>query len=177
MKTKWFFTLVLSLVLHLAASARAAEEWVAHEWGTFTSVQGADGVQLEWNPLIKTDLPAFVYDRVRNRGGLPLMDYLLKGTTPGLLRMETPVIYFYSDRERTADVRVDFPRGQITEWYPQATRVGPYGTTNAAEIMDSRQTFIEWQNVQVLPRATKEISADLLIRETKDPHNHYYAAR
>ena len=31
--------------------------YIAHEWGTFTSVQGADGIQLEWNPLVTSELP------------------------------------------------------------------------------------------------------------------------
>ena len=38
--------------------------------------------------------------------------------------METPVIYFYSDREQTVNVRVRFPHGLITEWYPQG-RIPP----------------------------------------------------
>jgi hypothetical protein len=33
--------------------------------------------------------------------------------------METPVIYFYSPREITASVKVQFPHGVITEWYPK----------------------------------------------------------
>src|SRR5580704_17146711 len=36
----------------------------------------------------------------------------------GTVRMETPVIYFYSPREVTARVKVFFPKGVITEWYP-----------------------------------------------------------
>src|ERR1051326_7500271 len=35
---------------------------VAHEWGTFTSVQGGDGVLLDWRPLETSRLPGFVYD-------------------------------------------------------------------------------------------------------------------
>ena len=34
--------------------------------------------------------------------------------------METPVIYFYTDEEIRASVRVNFPKGWITEWYPFA---------------------------------------------------------
>jgi hypothetical protein len=37
--------------------------YVAHEWGTFTSVQGADGAQMLWNPFNALELPRFVYDR------------------------------------------------------------------------------------------------------------------
>ena len=36
--------------------------------------------------------------------------------------METPVVYFYTDRETKVSVKVDFPRGWITEWYPFAAR-------------------------------------------------------
>jgi hypothetical protein len=100
---------------------------VAHEWGTFTSVQGADGALLPWQPLESSQLPGFVYDwknpglnRVKGGSG-----YLTKNAMTSLQRMETPVIYFYSDKKRTVDVSVKFPQGTITEWYPQAATIGP----------------------------------------------------
>src|SRR5215203_3622624 len=68
MKTKWLCALALS-VASSVASAEAKDEFVAHEWGTFTSVQGADGVQIQWTPSIKTDLPEFVYSRDGANGG------------------------------------------------------------------------------------------------------------
>ena len=39
------------------------------------------------------------------------------------VRMETPVIYFYANRRWTSRRRC-FPKGKITEWYPQARGVG-----------------------------------------------------
>ena len=57
------------LALHFAAAADSG--YVAHEWGTFTSVQGADGVQMAWNPLKISELPKFVYDRNRRPGRAP----------------------------------------------------------------------------------------------------------
>jgi hypothetical protein len=36
--------------------------------------------------------------------------------------LETPVLYFYTDRDRTVSVHVDFPKGLMTDWYPQASR-------------------------------------------------------
>jgi len=120
---------------------------VAHEWGTFTSVQGADGVLLDWKPLETSKLPKFVYDwthpglnRVFTGGGYGGFG---KGSMIARQRMETPVIYFYSDKERTADVRVQFPLGRLTEWYPQATRVGPYVTTNKEEAPLAGRSFLE----------------------------------
>src|SRR6266571_5656214 len=46
----------------LLIAARPAPGYVAHEWGTFTSVQGGDGVLLDWRPLESSHLPKFVYD-------------------------------------------------------------------------------------------------------------------
>ena len=33
--------------------------------------------------------------------------------------METPVIYIYSDEEREVSLKVGFPKGLLTQWYPQ----------------------------------------------------------
>lgn len=166
-------------VLSLTLAARAGQEFVAHEWGTFTSVQGSDGVQLEWSPLIRTDLPKFVYSRasglVTGRNGFDTSAFTKASVT--YTRMETPVIYFYSDRERTADVTVQMPAGRITEWYPRATRIGPYFTTNKSELGEAGRSFIEWKGITILPPGTKEISAGQLIRAREDSRNHYYQAR
>src|SRR5437879_6837310 len=83
-----------------------------HEWGTFTSVAGEDGAAIEWDTLgCTSDLPKFVNDY-----GYRGFKFRLQGS----VRMETPVLYFYSPRELDAHVRVAFPQGLITEWYPQA---------------------------------------------------------
>src|SRR5580658_559406 len=53
---------------------------VVHEWGTFTSVAGADGQAVEWTPLsAPSDLPCFVTvlnpDSPKgNLGGVFLLD-------------------------------------------------------------------------------------------------------
>jgi hypothetical protein len=101
--------------------------YVAHEWGTFTSVQGGDGALLSWRPLESSRLPGFVYDW--NKPGLGRQSMAAVAFTKQALvtlqRLETPVIYFYSDRDETVDVSVNFPKGKITEWYPQAKQIGP----------------------------------------------------
>jgi len=82
---------------------------IAHEWGTFTSVQGADGIQIEWNPLSVSDLPKFVYDRNRPDASRGLGQPALPPTKLGfvtLQRLETPVIYFYSDKPADLSVNV-----------------------------------------------------------------------
>lgn len=148
-------TLVLATLLAGNLIACAAD-FVAHEWGTFTSVQGADGIQLEWNPLVTTDLPKFVYGRQVRRQ--PFREYGGKAAFLALQRMETPVIYFYSHKELTVDVSVCFPQGVVTEWYPQTA-----ANTN-------RQT--RWNDVTVLPHAK-----DTALLPNDGSKTHYYAAR
>jgi hypothetical protein len=92
----------------IAAENRVAQpsDFTVHEWGTFTSVAGEDGSAIEWDVLgCSNDLPGFIkdYSRVYKSG--------LRGT----VRMETPVMYFYSPSELDAHVKVEFRRGSITE--------------------------------------------------------------
>jgi hypothetical protein len=43
-------------------SAVREDHLVVHEWGTFTSIAGKDGIALDWRPLNgPTDLPGFVH--------------------------------------------------------------------------------------------------------------------
>jgi len=175
MKTTKLFSLVLLVSqLHVFAGSQP-EDFVAHEWGTFTSVQGADGIQLEWNPLTTTELPGFVYDRNRPGGnpiGQPLASSSSKSAFVTLQRMETPVIYFYSGQERTVDVAVKFPQGIITEWYPQ---VASLSRTDKSDLELSQQHGIRWSGVQVLPGASNQALQSLLPIEKSG--SHYYAAR
>ena len=53
----------------------------------------------------------------RSRDQLRLPSILLKG--------ETPVIYFYTQRPQTVRIGVGFPKGVWTQWYPQAAVVRP----------------------------------------------------
>src|SRR6266516_1282212 len=129
------FCLVMAALGVIGFVTRGHEGFVAHEWGTFTSVQGGDGVLLDWRPLETSKLPKFVYDwknpglNRRQGGQMPMQKQALLT----LQRMETPVIYFYAEQKQNVDVSVDFPKGLITEWYPQASQIGPsYVPTPAA---------------------------------------------
>jgi len=147
----------------------------AHEWGTFTSVAGEDGSAVDWDALgCKDDLPAFVND-FGYRG--------FKGRLTGTVRMETPVIYLYSPKEIDAHVKVTFPQGLITEWYPRAEYEvrqtnGAAGSArklpaNLNGIDTSLRTLtgaIGWRNIHVQPHATHTLP-----RESGS--SRYYAAR
>ena len=172
--------LAATVALLVVSSALQAADppLVVHEWGTFTSVQGHDGKQTWWLPHLKTDLPSFVYSRRVENGGIKGAKLLRgKDGQSAILRMETPVIYFYSDTGRTVNVRVRLPQGEITEWYPQATRIGPsYRPDGQGAPLDN--SLIEWKGVTILPRDTAEVSAGKLIRTSDGLQaDHYYSAR
>jgi hypothetical protein len=118
-----------------------------HEWGTFTSIAGQDGRPVEWLPLAgPIDLPCFV-ERIGDG---------IKVSLSGTVRMETPVIYFYAAREATVSVKVRFPQGTFTEWFPRA--------------VVTRSNTIAWSDVKISPRAP----ADFPLERGA---NHYYVAR
>ncbi len=137
----------------------AKAPFVVHEWGTFTSVQGADGVGLEGLAHEEEALPDFVYSRAKVRA-CPLRDQGYKGLERPAQRvtqkMETPVLYFHTDVARRARVRVDFVKGLITQWYPVTDLLGPpEGAADAGPIDVSRvdRSFLEWE-VDLLPRGS-----------------------
>lgn len=158
------FILGLSL-LPLAGVSLAGDDgpppakapFVVHEWGTFTSVQGADGVGLEGLAHEEEALPDFVYSRTKVRD-CPLRDRGYKGLEKPAQRvtqkMETPVLYFHTDVPRRARVHVDFVKGLITQWYPVTDLLGPpEGARDAGPLDVSKveRSFLEWE-VDLLPR-------------------------
>ena len=125
---------------------------VLHEWGTFTTVSGSDGVLLTGLEREEEHLPGFEYshagmengtltdpgtfvmveDMVKFEGGKPMPPHLvpmmnmmrLKGFHPRrqlrgvAVKMEAPVVYFYTDEEVKVDLRVGFKGGSISQWFP-----------------------------------------------------------
>jgi hypothetical protein len=158
-----YFVLTLTLlefnVPEKIKADNSPNDLIVHEWGTFTSVAGKNGVTLDWRPLKeKSDLPAFVYTSADKKGWRGSYNDPSKGRV-AKIRMETPVIYFYTAKEMEVDVKVAFPGGTITEWYPQA------GWVNAR--FDSG---INWGKIKLLP-----FDAPNYLREASD--SHYYPAR
>lgn len=137
------------------------ENLAAHEWGTFTSVAASDGTLVQWAPLSVTpDLPCFV-DHLSTRN--------LKAA-PGLVRMETPVLYLYSPQSQTVSVHIDFPEGWITEWYPQATQVKPHLSANPQRFTPFGRGQIDWDSIQISPDANPELPS-------AEGPSRYFAAR
>lgn len=100
-------------------------KWEVHEWGTFTSMQGTNGKLLAGMHHDEEHLPRFVHNRVTHGRGA--FKGNMAGSPPAGVtqKLETPVIYFYTDRPRKVKVKVDFPKGVISEWYPRAKTFSP----------------------------------------------------
>ncbi len=145
---------------HSERSTRDPAGLVAHEWGTFTSIAGESGHATEWLPAQgPSELPCFVR---RARVGA-------KGLLAGTVRMETPVIYFYSPTDVTVNAKVRFREGAISEWYPHAA-VTPASIEPDKFARPGFEATIEWSNIQVTPRAAETFPSD-------SASSHYYAAR
>src|SRR4029450_4457022 len=110
---------------------------------------------MQWTAVAQpTDLPCFVSIqnprsiKVDARGWLP--------TVRASVRMETPVLYFYASADESARVRVGFPQGVMTEWYPPAVvpAIGPWFDlwTNTGRI--------EWPEVRIRPSAPAELPGE-----------------
>ena len=146
------FLIPVALKLEAQDQSQRQDRFVAHEWGTFTSVSPADGKVQRWNPLGgPSELPSFVYQN-SGRCSKAFSDSL------ALVRMETPVIYFYSDRDVRASVKVDFRGGCFSEWYPLASK----------EMLTIKT--IEWNGFVVQPGAKENFRVDR-------SRSHYYPAR
>lgn len=119
----------------------SASAYQLHEWGTFTTVSGSDGVLLTGLQREEETLPPFVHahfgmengqiqptdgiNRMFQRHGtlgftLPMSKGFGKRPVSNVsVKMETPVIYFHSDKAFQASVKVDFEGGSISQWYPE----------------------------------------------------------
>jgi hypothetical protein len=172
-----FFVLLCgSANTNLISAQQRTSGLTVHEWGTFTTVAGRDGRATDWLPLSgPVDLPCFVY-RFQNNSLIKLSP----GTRPlgyeearaqlwGKVRMETPVLYFYAPKETSVSVRVQFPRGLMTEWYPAAT-VEQEVVSRATLDDPAHVSTIAWPHVRIAPSLQAALPADIA-------ESHYYRAR
>ena len=155
--------------------------FIVHEWGTFTSFSGSDGISLDFRTLVDSDLPGFVIDRPKQAFLCERRDVAYtrglasKGGIISRQRMETPVTYFYTDKERIVDVTVEFPKGLLTEFYPPVRQFGPTYKRNQPEQMDS--SWLRWGKVRLLPmkQALEKNGVDPLIPPVKAGEGEHYA--
>ncbi len=129
----------VQLITAAALGLQPAGAYQLHEWGTFTTVSGSDGVLLSGLQREEETLPSFVHAHFGFENGQSTSPDKLKSIikthgypafpnqTKGLgrrpvsgvtVKMETPVIYFHSDKAFHAQVKVGFEGGTISQWYP-----------------------------------------------------------
>ena len=177
-------TLVVLLLMGLTTAP--AQTYAVHEWGTFTTVSGSDGALLPGLQREEEGLPSFVesLEGMENLGavsGGAQHDLSTKGYIRPLknvtVKMETPVIYFYTDHEFQAHVEVDFHGGSISQWYPSRNdgEIPPLGISRggiqiASGEIDFAKKYegsIQW-DVAVTPPA--ESDGSRIFRGTETPN-------
>ncbi len=143
----------------------AKKELAVHEWGTFTSVLGSDGVAMRFHPgpdgvekrfRPDSDSPGFVHRAA-------LKHYTLSCT----VSLETTVIYFYTAQSHNVSVEVSFKHGEITRWFPRAS-VDPL----LANGVFPEGEKIEWKSISLSPNAEQQFPVEAAARGP-----HYYVAR
>jgi hypothetical protein len=124
---------------------------IVHEWGTFLSVQGSDGMTL--GGMVDSDevLPPFVESRSIASWQRSSM----------VEKMETPVTYFYADRPMDVRVRVEMPNGMLTHWFPAVRRYGPHPSYESIDVSarptgQAAKSFLEWPVIHVIPDGDKQ---------------------
>lgn len=149
-----FTSLLLSPTVSATPDEMPQEErsspFVVHEWGTFTTFSGSNGVHMDFRPLLDQELPWFVMDRASQSGQI----WLGKGRVRTRVRMETPVTYFYTDVERTVSAKVRFPKGLLTEFYPPVREMAPAYDNFAATQGEGEPVgngLLDWGPIQLIP--------------------------
>jgi hypothetical protein len=145
---------LIGLVLVLTASALASppdkssrpalEGFVVHEWGTFLTMSGSDGVVLDSMYHEEHALPDFVHSVKQDELHMP----------GSKLKFETPVIYFYTKQSRIVDVKARFTSGIWTHWFPKASKEANYmsrpGSQASSADDENRYGCLNW-HVDLVP--------------------------
>ena len=171
-----------------APASNEIDRLIVHEWGTFTTFSGSNGVHLDFRPLKDQDLPGFVMNRASQSGHV----WFGKARIRTRVRMETPVTYFYTDRERTVHASVEFPQGLLTEFYPPVVAMTPPFKSDLAIGGDGEpigNSTLDWGEIDLIPlSALKPAVNDRQTAEWMQRHlaasilppasgNHYVHAR
>lgn len=176
----WFAGSTFAQLPPIKKPPRAKTPLVVHEWGTFTSMVGSDGIGLEGLHHEEESLPDFVYHfggKARNGRAVHPHAYLGRKLGVPLFqvtqKMETPVIYFYTDEPVKVELRVDFRNGLMSQWYPAADQVGPKPSRIMQkgvplDLRKVKNSFLKW-SIDVLPREGKKAPAEMPPVKPDDP--------
>ena len=148
-----------------AHASRRSERFLAHEWGTFTTLQDEDGKELHGINIDDEPVPDFVHNLNPFLLSKPLLSsrhwqYRQKAAPRHhpyvTMRLETPVIYFYPPvgqvEPMNIDVHVRFRGGWLTEFYPQATPHAPLlkeGQFDFGNLTPDTVSSLTWSDLTV----------------------------
>lgn len=157
---KTLYPLAIAL-LTFTTGVKAQSDWQIHEWGTFTSLQDESGQALGGINTDDEPVPHFVhgvrmviqphteFPQVGGKG----FPFCHPDVT---MRLETPVIYFHpppgAANGQSADVRVKFRGGWLTEFYPDALSDAPGQTNSVFQFVHMGSDTVgnlEWNNLQI----------------------------
>ncbi len=185
------FSQLIYAALLLFSTQPSYALYEAHEWGTFTSLVGSDGITQ--NGMYHEDeaLPSFVhgFGELRNELPAPIPNPGTGHHPPcqdkgcfdlGFLnrniitqKMETPVIYFYSDQERNVEVNVRFPEGVITETFPGPVRTSPMAgdiktiangdTTFSVKVLATQTGAVPYVDANNIYAHARNVGSNLLV--------------
>lgn len=147
------FTVSLAILLLPYFSIAQEDQFKAHEWGTFTTLQNSDGFRLSGLYKDEEKLPGFVKN-ISYKGevkGFPSETRLL-GVT---VKMETPVIYFYSDKQKDVSVSVKFKGGSISQWFPERTDGEAKEFKMTVDFGLQQKGWIKWNTTVLSPEASQ----------------------
>jgi hypothetical protein len=104
--------LTLPFFFSAVAASSCFAELTVHEWGTFTVLVSSTGQPYQWYQAFAdtAPLPPFVWRNGSEIKGAP--------GNGAMVRMETPVLYFYPSGPMDVTVTATYPTGKITEWFP-----------------------------------------------------------
>lgn len=114
------------------APSPLGDRLIVHEWGTWTSLQASDGATMDGLHHEEEALPEFVARRCFSCAGDKGFEEL---PGPVTQKLETPVLYLYSDVARDVRVDVAFPAGIVSEYFPTPTSFAPplFGATQLGD--------------------------------------------
>lgn len=142
-------TFPLALLLVSYFSSAQEDSFKAHEWGTFTTLQNSDGFRLSGLYKDEEKLPAFVKNiAYKNEVKGFSTETRLIGVT---VKMETPVIYFYSNKQRDVSVSVEFNGGSISQWFPERTNGESKQFQNLVDFTKLKTGWINWNTTVLAP--------------------------
>ena len=152
----------------LLTSSGYSQILTVHEWGTFTTLSGSDGGTLSGLYYEEEQLPGFVY---HHTGFSPDPSVFVNGYRPCkhvTVKMETPVLYFYSEIERDVTVKVDFPNGTISQWYPERSG-GETDPVGDIDLSIAQTGSIEWDATVLALNTTKQFTHQAVIQKWEEP--------